>query len=312
MAGWTTADMPSLEGRLAVVTGGSGGLGYETSLALAMTGAEVVIAARNPEKGKDALDRIRAVRPSARVRYEKLDLASLASIAAFGLRLSETVRAVDVLVNNGGVMAPPRRQATVDGFELQFGTNYLGHFALTAHLLPLLRSAERSRIVGVSSVAHRQGRIGFDDLQSERSYSAWKAYAQSKLAMLMFSLELDRRNRKQNWGILSLASHPGWARTDLIANGPRRSGLWRVAGLAAPLFSQPAPEGALPILYAATSPNARGGGYYGPDGAFELTGSPAPARIAPQALDRAAGARLWTVSERLTRTDFDPPGLKAG
>jgi NAD(P)-dependent dehydrogenase (short-subunit alcohol dehydrogenase family) len=278
-----------------------------------MAGAEVVVAARNPAKGREAVDRIRAATPSARVRYELLDLASLASIAAFGLRLSDSVRAVDILVNNAGVMAPPRRQATVDGFELQFGTNYLGHFALTAHLLPLLRSADRGRIVSVSSLAHRQGRIRFDDLQSERSYSAWKAYAQSKLAMLMFALELDRRNRKREWGILSLASHPGWARTELVSNGPGGSaGIWRLAGLAAPFFSQSASAGALPILYAATSANARGGGYYGPDGLFELKGSPVPSRIASRALDRAAAAGLWELSERLTRTDFDPPGLKAG
>jgi NAD(P)-dependent dehydrogenase (short-subunit alcohol dehydrogenase family) len=202
-------------------------------------------------------------------------------------------------------MALPTRQTTDDGFEMQFGTNYLGHYALTAQLLPLLRSAHQPRVVNLSSIAHRTGFIHFSDLQGERLYSPWKAYNQSKLAMLMFALELQRRSDAAGWNLMSNAAHPGWARTDLFANGPGFGLISFASQLAAPLFSQSAESGALPTLFAATSPQAEGGGYYGPNGLNELKGPPAPARIMPQARDKAGAGKLWDVSQQLTGVSFE-------
>jgi len=305
MTNWTIKDIPSQIGKLAVITGATGGLGYETALALAGADAEVILTGRNADKGKDALRRIRAVHPQSKLRFELLDLASLASIASFSYRLNADARPIDLLVNNAGVMALATRQVTVDGFERQLGTNYLGHFALTAHLLPLLRGAHKARVVNLSSVAHRRGRIDLDDLQASRNYAPWKSYAQSKLAMLMFALELQRRSEANGWGFLSNAAHPGWARTDLIANGPGTKGIMgAMAALFALLFSHSAADGALPTLFAATSPDARAAGYYGPNGFAELKGAPAPARIMPQASDADVSARLWERSVELTGVDW--------
>jgi NAD(P)-dependent dehydrogenase (short-subunit alcohol dehydrogenase family) len=304
MAPWTIADIPSQLGRSAVVTG-TGGLGYETALALARAEAEVILAGRNPEKGAASLARIRAAVPDANIRFAELDLASLASVATFARHMAAEHGSLDLLVNNAGVMMPPRRQITEDGFELQFGTNYLGHFALTRHLLPLLRAARAPRVVEVSSVAHRDAAIRFADLQWEREYRPWPCYGQSKLAMLIFALELQRRSDAAGWGLISLAAHPGFARTELIANGPGTGGLLqRVFRPLQPLVSQSAADGALPILFAATSPGAVGGGYYGPSGFRELKGRVSPARIMPQARDRAAAERLWQLSEQLTGVTF--------
>ena len=201
-------------------------------------------------------------------------------------------------------MALPRRQTTTDGFEMQFGTNHLGHFALTARLMPLLRRATGPRVVSVSSLAHRTGFIDFDDLQGTRVYSPWKAYGQSKLATLMFALELQRRSDAAGWSLISNAAHPGFARTNLFASGP--GGLVSLAtGFAAPLFGHSAADGARPILFAATSPEARLGVYYGPGGFSELRGAPAPALIMPRARDATAAARLWDVSGKLTGTSFE-------
>jgi NAD(P)-dependent dehydrogenase (short-subunit alcohol dehydrogenase family) len=211
---------------------------------------------------------------------------------------------VDLLINNAGVMALPRRQTTADGFEMQFGTNYLGHFALTARLMPLLRRASGPRVVSVSSLAHRTGFIDFDDLQGVRVYSPWKAYGQSKLAMLMFALELQRRSDAAGWNLTSNAAHPGFARTGLFASGP--GGLLSLAtDFAAPLFGHSAADGARPILFAATNPTAKPGAYYGPGGIGELRGAPAPALIMPRARDAAAATRLWDVSEKLASTSFE-------
>ncbi|MEP7121986.1 MAG: SDR family oxidoreductase [Byssovorax sp.] len=301
MPEWTLSDIPSQTGRLAVVTGATGGLGYETALALAAAGGEVVLAARNPAKGRDALKRILEASPGAKVRFEELDLGSLASVTAFADRLVAQGRQIDLLVNNAGVMALPEKATTPDGFEMQLGTNYLGHYALTARLLPLLRRGKQPRVVNLSSTVHRMGSIRFDDLQSERSYSPWKAYAQSKIAMLMFALELQRRSDAGGWGLISNGAHPGYARTDLIANGPGNMGiLTRLNHWVQPLISQSAAGGALPTLFAATSPDAEGKGYYGPDSVFELKGAPTRAHIAKQARDEAVAARLWDVSEQLT------------
>lgn len=298
MARWTTADIPPLGGRSALITG-AGGLGFETALALARAGGDVILAGRNAAKGLEAIAAIRAQVPAATVGFELVDLASLASIQAFGDRLNGERDGLDMLINNAGVMAPPQRRETADGFELQFGTNHLGHFALTGQLLPLLRKGDRPRVVTVSSLAHRNGEIAFDDLQSTRRYRSWKAYANSKLANLMFAREFQRRSAAGGWGVASMAAHPGVSNTDLFANGP--GGLSAtLLGLIGKPFFQTAANGALPQLYAATSPDAVGGGYYGPDGLGEMKGHPTNARVMPQAQDAAVAKRLWEVSEQLT------------
>jgi NAD(P)-dependent dehydrogenase (short-subunit alcohol dehydrogenase family) len=303
MAGSAQAEIPSQLGRLAVVTGATGGLGYETALALAKAGAEVILTGRDDRKGQSAIEKISREVPGAKVKCESLDLASLASIADFSQRMHSR-KALEILINNAGVMALPRRQTTSDSFEMQFGTNYLGHFALTARLMPLLRRASGPRVVSVSSLAHRTAFIDFDDLQGARVYSPWKAYGQSKLAMLIFALELQRRSDAAGWNLTSNAAHPGFARTGLFASGP--GGLLSLAtDFAAPFFGQSAADGARPILFAATSPRAKPGGYYGPGGIGELRGAPAPALIMPQARDVATAARLWDVSEKLAGTSFD-------
>ena len=297
------SEIPSQVGRTAVVTGATGGLGYETALALAKAGSEVILTGRDDQKGRSALEKIRREVTGVRATYERLDLASLASIVDFTQRMHAR-HSLDLLINNAGVMALPRRQTTADGFEMQFGTNHLGHLALTARLMPLLRRASGPRVVSVSSLAHRTGSIDFDDLQGARVYSPWKAYGQSKLACLMFALELQRRSDAAGWNLLSNAAHPGFARTNLFASGP--GGLVSLAtGFAAPFFGHSAADGARPILFAATSPEARPGAYYGPGGFSELRGAPAPALIMPQARDAATAARLWEVSEKLAGTSFE-------
>src|SRR6266849_1499864 len=303
MAGSAQAEIPSQLGRSAVVTGATGGLGYETALALAKAGAEVILTGRDDRKGQSAIEKIGREVPDAKVKYESLDLANLASIADFAQRMHSR-KALDLLINNAGVMALPRRQTTADGFEMQFGTNYLGHFALTARLMPLLRRASGPRVVNVSSLAHRTGLIDFDDLQGGRVYSPWKAYGQSKLATLMFALELQRRSDAAGWNLISSAAHPGFARTSLFASGP--GGLLSLAtDFAAPFFGHSAADGARPILFAATSREAKRSDYYGPGGMGELRGAPARALIMPQARDAAAAARLWDVSEKLAGTSFE-------
>src|SRR5258708_24820607 len=243
MTGWSTVDIPPLNGKTAVITGATGGLGYETALALAGAGAQVVLTGRNDTKGRDALQTIRARVANARIVYENLDLASLASVADFGKRFASAHASLDLLINNAGVMALPQRQVTADGFEMQFGTNYLGHYALTAHLLPWLRRGHQPRVVSLSSLVHRWGAIDFDDLQGSRSYAPHQAYGQSKLAMLMFALELQRRSDAAGWGLMSNAAHPGYARTDLIANGPGTSGLvWQINKLLRPFVRQSGSE----------------------------------------------------------------------
>jgi NAD(P)-dependent dehydrogenase (short-subunit alcohol dehydrogenase family) len=303
MAVSARAEIPSQSGRSAVVTGATGGLGCETALALAEAGAEIILTGRDDRKGQSAIEKISREVLGARVSYEPLDLASLASIADFSQRMHSRP-SLDLLINNAGVMALPRRQTTADGFEMQFGTNFLGHFVLTALLMPLLRRSSGPRVVNVSSLAHRTAFIDFDDLQGARTYSPWKAYGQSKLAMLMFALELQRRSDASGWNLISTAAHPGFARTGLFASGP--GGLLSLASdFAAPFFGQSAADGARPILFAATSPQARPGAYYGPGGIGELRGAPAPALIMPQACDAARAARLWDVSEKLAEIFFN-------
>jgi NAD(P)-dependent dehydrogenase (short-subunit alcohol dehydrogenase family) len=303
MRPWTASDIPSQAGRNAVVTG-TGGLGYETALALARAGAHVIIAGRNSTKGLEAVAGIRERVPSAAVRFEQVDLANLRSIADFGARMRAGRESLDLLINNAAVMTPPQRATTSDGFEIQFGTNHLGHFALTAELLPLLRSARRARVVNVSSVAARNGAIDFDDLQSEHRYTPMVAYSQSKLANLLFSFELQRRSEAGGWGVSSVAAHPGISRTDLIVNGAGRASFYGFVRTFFWFLFQPAEQGALPTLFAATSPQAAGGAYYGPDKLGETRGAPALAKIPTQAADVNAAVRLWEVSEQLAGVSY--------
>jgi len=302
---WTAKDIPPQRGRSIVVTG-TGGLGFEDALALARAGGDVIIAGRNPAKGAEAIARIKQAVPRAAVAFEAVDLGDLASVAAMGKRLVESRTSIDVLINNAGVMTPPTRRSTTDGFELQFGTNYLGHFALTAHLLPLLRRGTSPRVVTLSSIAAQGGNaaINFDDLQAERTYTPMPVYAQSKLACLMFAFELQRRSEVAGWGVASIAAHPGVSRTDLLHNAPGRRSAQGIARSLLWFMFQPAAQGALPTLYAATSPNARGGGYYGPDRMGGTRGHPTDARIPPQALETQVAERLWDLSEDLTNLTF--------
>lgn len=305
--------VPNLTGKLAVVTGANSGLGFGITSALARAGAEVIMAIRNEQKGGRAIADITEKNPAAAVSMRQLDLSSQASIAALGEQLNNEGRPIDILVNNAGIMTPPSRDVTQDGFELQFGSNYLGHFALTGHLVPLLRAADGSRVTTMSSATNHFGRLVFDDLQSERRYNPNRAYGTSKLGNLMFARELDRRSNEAGWGILSNAAHPGGTRTNLQVTGPTYKGESTLAYHAMRLSMgfdwmwQDISQGILPALYAATSPDAEGGMYYGPSGYLELTGpSAALARVPKRATDEADAQRLWAVSEELTGVRFPP------
>jgi NAD(P)-dependent dehydrogenase (short-subunit alcohol dehydrogenase family) len=303
MKSWTLTDAPRLDGKRAIVTGATGGIGYETALGLARLGATTVLTGRNRDKGAAALARIRHQVPAADVRFDALDLASLASVAAFA---GAWDRPLDILVNNAGVMGLPARQVTTDGFEQQIGVNYLAHFALTARLKPALCAAPGGgRVVSVASLAHRRGVLDLSDLNSERSYVPMRAYARTKLAMLMFALELHRRAQVGGWTLRSFAAHPGWANTDIVGNGFGRGIKGRIAGLAFGLVAQSAADGALPSLYAAAAAEAVPGGYYGPTGPGETRGPPGPSRVFPRAVDQSSAVRLWALSEELTRLRFD-------
>jgi NAD(P)-dependent dehydrogenase (short-subunit alcohol dehydrogenase family) len=300
MAKWTVADIPTLKGKLAVVTGANSGIGWHTALELARAGGEVILTARTEAKGRDAVERIRRELPQAGVRYELLDLASLRSVRTFAAKIGNEAK-LDLLVNNAGVMAVPRRELTEDGFERQFGTNFLGHFALTGLLLPALFRAASPRVTTVSSGAANMGirKINFDDLHWEKSYGPWKAYCQSKLADLMFALELGRRSAAAGAGLLSDAAHPGYARTNLQTAGPERSASGPEKILAW-VVSQDAAHGALPTLRAAVAQDAVSGNYYAPDRMFQLKGDPVLVPIPKPAQDQATARRLWDVAETLT------------
>lgn len=303
MSKWTTSDIPSQSGRLAVVTG-TGGLGYETALALARAGAEVIVAGRNAEKGNHAINSILSHAPKAKVRFEALDLADLSTITRFAERLAERLDRLDILVNNAGVMVPPKRKVTKDGFELQFGTNYLGHYALTARLLPLLRRGQGARVVSLSSVAARAGQIDLTDLQSEKNYVPMTAYSQSKLACLMFAIELQRQSTADGWNVTSIAAHPGVSRTDLLHNAPGRFSPMGLARSLGWFLFQPAWQGALPTLYAATSPAAQPGAYYGPHALSETRGYPVLAKVPEAANDHAVSKQLWDASAKLANLQW--------
>ncbi len=300
---WTTAQMPDQHGRTALVTGANSGLGLISARELARKGASVVLACRNTEKGEAALEEIRAVAPDAQLELAELDLGSLASVADFAERFRAAHDGLDLMLNNAGVMAPPRRE-TADGFELQFGTNHLGHFALTARLIDMMEAREDARVVALSSIAHKTGRINFDDLQSQRSYKRWSAYGQSKLADLMTAFELDRRLRAAGSTIKSLGAHPGYAATNLQSAAVPTLDRW-VMVVTNALLAQDAEIGALAPLYAATQPGLEGGTYVGPQGLGELRGHPGIAKPTRTARDREIAERLWTVSEELTGVSFE-------
>ncbi|MGA7155769.1 MAG: oxidoreductase [Acidobacteriaceae bacterium] len=300
---WTVAHMGSQAGKTALVTGANSGIGYQAALELARHGAHVLLGCRNAAKGQAALERLLREAPGASAELVEVDMASLASIRAFAAAFAARGVGLDLLVNNAGVMALPTRELTEDGFERQFGTNHLGHFALTGLLMPQLLATAAPRVLTVASLAHRDGKIAFDNLQSERSYEGkgWAAYKASKLANILFAKELDRRARAANSSLLSVAVHPGVSTTNIFANGPGELTLKAIAvKVLAPVLMQKDDAGALPTLYAATSPEVHGGEYIGPDGFQELKGAPVVVQPRPQALDTAVGERLWAVSEELT------------
>jgi len=306
---WTPAQIPSLVGKIALVTGANSGIGYQAAVELARHGAHVVLGVRDVHKGHDALQNLLReaavghvdqglTRPTAEIAL--LDLASLTSIRNFALGFTARRQPLDILINNAGVMALPTRQLTEDGFERQFGTNHLGHFALTGYMVPLLLGAESPRVVTVSSLAHRNGKIDFDNLQSEKNYTPWKAYQNSKLANLLFAFELDRRARAQGSKLSSIACHPGISQTNLVASGPGSD--FKTNLLFGPLrfLTSPDSEGAEPTLYAAANPIAQSGQYIGPDGFMEFRGHPKVVRARKKAYDPEVAQRLWLISEQLT------------
>ena len=313
---WTIADIPSQAGRRALITGANSGIGYPTALTLARRGAAVMLACRDRERGEAAVEKLRDEAPGAEITLELVDLSSLASVRALTERELQRNLPLDLLINNAGVMTPPKRLETVDGFELQFGTNVLGHFALTALLYPALERAAalatsqetRPRVVTIASIAHKRGQLKFGDLQAKQNYSPMESYQQSKLADLMFAFELERRLEARSSGVISIAAHPGVAQTNLFISGDYSAPemlIRRAIGhlIGAALNSEA--EGALPTLYAAVAPDAEPGGYYGPQGFQETRGGDVgPAQIAPQALDVAAAGKLWTVCEELTGVRF--------
>jgi NAD(P)-dependent dehydrogenase (short-subunit alcohol dehydrogenase family) len=306
---WTAGRIPDQSGRTAIVTGANSGLGLVTAHELARHGARVVLACRNTQKGEAALRDCRADAPGAELELEELDLASLDSVSEFAERFRSGHEGLDLLINNAGVMATPRR-STADGFELQFGTNHLGHFALTGLLIGEMEGREDARVVTLSSGAHRIGRIAFDNLGGDRRYFRWRAYGQSKLANLLFALELDRRLRAAGSTIKSLAAHPGYAATNLQFAGPPAVDA-AVMKLGNALFAQNDEMGALPTLYAATEPGLEGGTFCGPDGFIEQRGHPKPVAPNSAARDQGVARRLWEVSEEMTGVRFDLAGAAA-
>ncbi len=302
---WTAAQMPSQSGKTILVTGANSGIGYQAALELARHGGRVFLGCRNAVKGEAAAERIQRVVPDAQVESVTLDVASLASVRDVATAFVGQGIALDVLINNAGVMALTNRELTVDGFERQFGTNHLGHFALTGLLLPALKRSSAARVVTVASLAHRNGRMVWDDLQSERKYVPWDAYNSSKLANILFAKELDRRARSQGLSLLSIPVHPGISRTNIFENGPGTSDLKaRLVRILGPVLTQDDAMGALPTEYAATAPGVEGGAYIGPSGFGEFRGYPKVVTPKAQALDPEAGAQLWKVSEQLTDVHY--------
>ncbi len=303
---WTREQMPSLEGRTWVVTGANSGLGFETTRGLALKGALVVMACRDPKRASAAADEVRRMAPAAKLKLMTLDLASLDSIARFSEALAAEHPVVDGLVNNAGIMAIPRR-LTADGFEMQLGTNHLGHFSLALRVLPLLEAATAPRLVVVASSAHRWGAMHFDDLMGEKSYSAWGRYGQAKLANLLFTYEAARRFAAAGKKTIVAAAHPGYAATNLQGVGAQMTGskfgAWFM-NLGNSIMAQSAEMGALPTLYAASAPDVTSGDYFGPDGLMQQYGYPKKVGSNAKSRDEKSAAELWSRSEALTRTTF--------
>jgi NAD(P)-dependent dehydrogenase (short-subunit alcohol dehydrogenase family) len=305
MSEWTVAEIPDQTGKRALITGANSGIGYHTALELARKGAHVLLASRDRARGEAALARLRAVVAQASVELVVLDLASLAGVREFAAKLVAEGLPLDLLINNAGLIGPVQRALTADGFELHFGTNVLGPFVLTALLLPLLRKATGvPRVVTVASVAHKRAKLDFDDPMAERGYKPMKSYSQSKLADLMLAFELDRRLRAEGSPIRSVAAHPGVASTNIFINGnynPVEKAMRKASGSVIARLLNTDAEGALPTLYAATAPEAVGGGYYGPQGFQEMRGGDVGvAKVAPQARDETAAGRLWGICEELS------------
>jgi NAD(P)-dependent dehydrogenase (short-subunit alcohol dehydrogenase family) len=308
MSKWTPREIPPQQGRLAMITGANSGIGYQAARYLARAGATVILACRNADKGEAARAKIAAANPAANVQVRILDVADLDSVRRFAAEFLSEGRPLDLLINNAGVMALPARRTTPQGFEMQFGTNHLGHFALTGLLLPALLGQAGSRVVTVASIAHKGGTLHFDDLNAERSYDPRGAYQQSKLANVVFGLEFDRRLRTRDAKTTSVIAHPGVAVTNIVSNGMGKTLQGRIVNAVIPLLAQSDDRGSWPLLYAATSPAARGGGYYGPDGIAEVRGTPVEVKPRPHAMDPAAGERLWEASEALTGVRFEALG----
>lgn len=295
---WTAENIPNQKGKTVIVTGSSSGIGYEAARVLANKGATVIIAVRSLEKGKAAADKILDQKKDADIKVLKLDLANLASVREFAAEFNKAHARLDLLINNAGVMIPPYSK-TADGFELQFGTNHLGHFALTGQLLDVLINTKGARIVNVSSGAHKSGKLDFDDLTWEkRRYSAWKAYGDSKIANLYFTFKLNRKLKENGFDTIATAAHPGWTATEL----QRHTGIIEFLNR---FFAQDISMGALPTLRAAFDVNAKGGEYFGPEGFMEMRGYPVEVKPNNLAKDAQIAERLWEVSEQLTGVKFD-------
>ena len=300
---WTAKQIPSQQGKRAIVTGGNAGLGYQTARELARAGAQVVLACRSIERGQAAVKTIQAEQPAAQVFVAHLDTSSLDSVRTFADTVLEAGEPVDMLVNNAGIMAVPQRQTSVDGFELQLATNYLGHFALTGRLLPVLLRASAPRVVSLSSNAHKRSKIHFGDLQMEQGYAPMKSYGQTKLALLVYAQELERQSEQHGSRLVSIGAHPGLSATSIVRDLPAPAKI--ITNLAFQILGHSNAEGALPQLYAATEPEAQPGGYYGPNGFLEFKGAPAPAKVGAAAQDATTGPRLWSISEELTGVTYD-------
>lgn len=302
MARWTENQIGSLEGKRIIVTGGGSGIGLKAAAVLASKGAEVILAVRNEEKGNRAVQQIQEKHPNAKASVMSLDLGDLSSVERFSEQFLNRFDRLDVLINNAGVMIPPYRK-TKDGFELQFGTNHLGHFALTGRLLPALLAVAGSRIVAVGSIASRGGAIHFDNLDGSKGYSAYKFYQQSKLANLLFAIELQHRLQRSGAETISVCCHPGISATNLMSRGSGKEAGWFMK-LATGLVSQPAAMGALPTLYAVTHPDLSGGEFIGPDGKGNRKGYPTVTTEAEKLFNAPVAQRLWEVSEQLTSVTF--------
>lgn len=302
MSTWTTAEIPDQSGKLAIITGANSGIGYHTARYLARAGARVILACRNIEKAEAAKKRLAAENPAGNFMTAWLDLASLNSVEHFADAFLKQAQPLDLLINNAGIMALPRRRITEDGFEAQFGTNHLGHFALTGRLMPSLLASSAGRIVTVSSIAHRGGKIRFHDPQWKLGYTPWPAYRQSKLANLLFGLELERRLEKHGGNTISVVAHPGVAQTNLFASGPGSISIVmrKIYDWVLKFIAQSDEQGALPSLYAATSSETVGGNFYGPDGFQQLKGFPVEVKAQRQAYNTKLAERLWNLSEELT------------